>query len=120
MAEAFTGEQLVIHYYQDALRSIFGVLKDFGNDRFETKSDDEWIAGFLEAWELEPLEEDPSRPASAEMERIFLEGRGGPLDPPHHEVVYALVDIALVPKQQNGAALRLYSEDGWPSMTGIG
>ena len=116
----FEGKALVSQYYDNAAEAVRRSLQAMPDVQVLGNSDDDLVESFVSGYLLGPLEEDPSRPPFSNQEREFRPTRDPIFDRPmEREVLYAVIELPLVPRRSNDDALQLRAESGWPVYTGI-
>lgn len=120
MTGLFKANALVSQQYEYALAQIRDALTKLSDNEILANSDEELTDHFYEAWKLEPVEEDPEREGTATQDREMrhLDHSEHSFGPTQIEVVYAVIDVPLIPKHSNAVALQLHGQSFL--MSGVG
>ena len=114
------GEGLVGIYYEGALKCAREALQRISDEQLLANSEQDVIDKLMFENELDPLLEDPEREVTSAQEREFRVGRDEIFDRPvQRELIYARIEIPIVPSTSNELALKLRGQGPWPVCTGI-
>jgi hypothetical protein len=114
------GEGTVGVYYEGALKRARDALHRLSDKQLLANSEQDVIDKLVFENELDPLLEDPERDVTSDQEREFRTGRDEVFDRPvQRELIYARIEIPLVPTTSNEVALRLRGQGARPVSTGI-
>src|SRR5687767_287988 len=105
MVQTFIDDNYIRSYYNRAITAVEQALRQMDDRTLLANEEQDLVDALAGQWFLEHIEEDPNRPPSAAGVPERETNRGG------GEVLYATVDLYLIPKASNEQALQLRASE---------